>query len=421
MTSAATTNGHVIQTRALTKRYGELRAVDGVNLEVRAGDVYGFLGANGSGKTTTRAHAAGTGAPDRPAKRRCWGCRCQPPANSVLPRIGSLVESPAAYPHLSGTANLALLDATGSDRSRRRGTPHPDRLQRWSRLDSTPADRRPVRTYSQGMRQRLGLAAALMRRATLLILDEPSNGLDPHGIQEIRRLLLELNAEGTTIFLSSHLLAEIEQMCTRVGVLRRRAADLQEQLDTLLRPTGLVAVRTPDIDLCIGVARGTLWRRSTGDRLLVRAEDPARLNAYLVGEGIRVDEIGPVPPDSRAGRSRRGGASMIVVELIKMLRRPRTWLIIGMLVALPTLVAVLLADHRSWSATRHRSAVPFGRPQRRHTVPARRARSRATAAAADRRGRPRWRRHRRRKSDRHACATCWSGRSGVPTCCSPSW
>ena len=142
------------------------------------------------------------------------------------------------------------------------------------------------------MRQRLGLAAALMRQPTLLILDEPSNGLDPHGIQEIRKLLLELNAEGTTIFLSSHLLAEIEQMCTHVGVLRDGRLILQEELDTLLRPTGLVAVRTPDIDVCSELL-GDVVASVADDRLLVRAEDPARLNAYLVGEGVRVDEIGP--------------------------------------------------------------------------------------------------------------------------------
>jgi ABC-2 type transport system ATP-binding protein len=142
------------------------------------------------------------------------------------------------------------------------------------------------------MRQRLGLAAALMRQPTLLILDEPSNGLDPHGTQEIRKLLLELNAEGTTIFLSSHLLAEIEQMCTHVGVLRDGRLILQEELDTLLRPTGLVAVRTPDIDVCSELL-GDVVASVEDDRLLVRAENPARLNAYLVGEGIRVDEIGP--------------------------------------------------------------------------------------------------------------------------------
>ena len=289
MTDAAT-NGHVIRTRALTKRYGDLRAVDAVDLEVRAGDVYGFLGANGSGKTTTLRMLLGLVLPTS-GEAQVLGMPMPSARSSVLPRIGSLVESAAAYPHLSGSANLALLDATGADRSPRlvRRAKITTALEQ-VRLD--PADRRPVRTYSLGMRQRLGLAAALMRRPELLILDEPNNGLDPQGIQEVRQLLLQLNASGTTVFVSSHLLAEIEQMCTSVGVLRGGRLILQEQLETLLRPTGLVTIRTPDADRCQALV-GAPVVSVEGDLLLVRAKDPARLNAYLVGEGIRVDEIGP--------------------------------------------------------------------------------------------------------------------------------
>ena len=125
-----------------------------------------------------------------------------------------------------------------------------------------------------------------------MILDEPSNGLDPQGIQEMRRLLQQLNHEGTTIFLSSHLLAEIEQMCTHVGVLHSGRLMLQERLDTLLRPTGMAAVRTPDTQRCVALLGGSVVRVD-GDRLLVRAAEPARLNSYLVGQGLRVDEIGP--------------------------------------------------------------------------------------------------------------------------------
>jgi ABC-2 type transport system ATP-binding protein len=290
MTGTALSNGHVIRTQALTKRYGELRAVDGVDLEVRTGDVYGFLGANGSGKTTTVRMLLGLVLPTS-GEAEVLGMPMPTARRSVLPRIGSLVERPAAYPHLSARANLALLDATGSDRSRREAR-RAKIVYALAQVGLDPTDRRPVRTYSQGMRQRLGLAAALMRRPPLLILDEPTNGLDPHGTQEIRRLLLELNAQGTTIFLSSHLLAEIEQMCTRVGVLRRGQLILQEELDTLLKPTGLVAVRTRDIDKCVALL-GPAVGSVAGERLLVRAKDPARLNAYLVGEGIRVDEIGP--------------------------------------------------------------------------------------------------------------------------------
>jgi ABC-type multidrug transport system ATPase subunit len=290
VTATATTNGQVIRTQGLTKRYGDIWAVDAVDLDVRTGDVYGFLGANGSGKTTTVRMLLGLVLPTS-GEAEVLGMPMPVARQSVLPRVGSLVESPGAYPHLSAAANLAILDATGSDRS-----PRQVRRSRIStaleQVGLNAADRRPVRTYSQGMRQRLGLAAALMRRPPLLILDEPSNGLDPQGIQEIRRLLLELNDQGTTIFLSSHLLAEIEQMCTRVGVLRNGRLMLQERLDTLLRPTGLVAVSTPDTHRCVALL-GTAVVSVDGNRLLVQSEDPARLNAYLVGEGLPVDEIGP--------------------------------------------------------------------------------------------------------------------------------
>jgi ABC-type multidrug transport system ATPase subunit len=280
----------VIRTRGLTKRYGELRAVDAIDLDGRSGDVYGFLGANGSGKTTTVRMLLGLVLPTSgvvevlgepmPASRR-----------TVLPRVGALIEGPGAYPHLSGRANLALLDASGADRSPRR--------QRQGRVTEVleevgldPLDSRPTRAYSLGMRQRLGLAAALMRRPQLLVLDEPTNGLDPQGIEEIRRLLLRLNADGVTIFLSSHLLAEIEQMCTRVGVLDRGRLVLQERLDVLLQPTGLVALRTPDATRCAALLGGMV-EEVQRDRLLVRAADPVALNAYLVSQQIGVAELGP--------------------------------------------------------------------------------------------------------------------------------
>jgi ABC-type multidrug transport system ATPase subunit len=280
----------MIRTRALTKRYGELRAVDAVDLDVREGDVYGFLGANGSGKTTTVRMLLGLVLPTS-GEAEVLGEAMPARRATVLPQVGALVEGPGSYPHLSGRANLALLDAAGRDRSPRRvRSIRIDEVLEEVGLD--PADRRPTRAYSLGMRQRLGLGAALMRRPRLLVLDEPTNGLDPQGISEIRELLLRLNAAGTTVFLSSHLLAEIEQMCTRVGVLDRGRLVLQEQLDLLLRPTGLVAVRTPDARYCATLL-GAAVVSVEGDRLLVRAADPADLNAHLVSQGIRVAEIGP--------------------------------------------------------------------------------------------------------------------------------
>ncbi len=280
----------MITTRGLTKRYGALSAVDAVDLDVADGDVYGFLGANGSGKTTTVRMLLGLVLPTSgaaevlgqpmPARRHC-----------VLPLLGALVEGPGAYPHLSGRANLTLFDASGRNRTPRR--------QRRVRIGEVleqvgldPADPRPTSAYSLGMRQRLGLAAAVLRRPRLLVLDEPTNGLDPQGIQEIRTLLLELNRTGTTIFLSSHLLSEVEQMCTRVGVLDRGRLVLQDRLDRLLGPSGLVEVRTPDARRCTELLGATVVRMEH-DRLLVRAEDSARLNAFLVGQGVGVRVIAP--------------------------------------------------------------------------------------------------------------------------------
>jgi ABC-type multidrug transport system ATPase subunit len=289
----------MIRTTGLTKRYGPVLAVDRIDLDVREGDVYGFLGANGSGKTTTVRMLLGlvlatSGEAEvlgRPMPRS-WA--------SVLPDVGTLVEGPAAYGHLSGRANLALFDATGKAPRRTRRRRVGEALEQVGL--TTAADRR-VRGYSLGMRQRLGLAAALLRSPRLLVLDEPTNGLDPQGIREVRDLLLRLNGTGTTIFLSSHLLAEVEQLCTRVGVLDRGRLVVQDDLDALQGPTGRTVVRTPDPEAAHALLDGRVERRD-GDRLVVRVEDPAAVNAVLVGAGLRVTEL----------HAERRGLEQVVLE-----------------------------------------------------------------------------------------------------------
>jgi ABC-2 type transport system ATP-binding protein len=279
----------VITTRGLTKRYGPITAVDGVELRVTEGQRYGLLGPNGSGKTTLLRLVLGlvyatSGEIElmgQPVPRRL---------GRVLPRIGALVEGPGAYGHLSGRTNLRLLDASGAGgpwRTRRA------RVERaLERVGLAGIDGRSVRSYSLGMRQRLGLAAALLRSPALLVLDEPTNGLDPQGIREIRELLADLNAAGTTIFLSSHLLTEVEQLCTHVGVVDRGRLVVQAGLDELRAPTGRVRVVTPDADRAAAVLDGRVESRAD-DRLLVRHADAAELNARLVAEGLRVAELGP--------------------------------------------------------------------------------------------------------------------------------
>ena len=274
----------VITTRALTKRYGRVQAVDGIDLDVRAGDVYGFLGANGSGKTTTVRMLLGLVLPTT-GDVEVLGARLPRGARHVLPRVGALVEGPAAYGHLPGRANLALLDASGPGGSRRTRRRRIDEVL--EQVGLSGVGRRPVRAYSLGMRQRLALAGALLRRPELLILDEPTNGLDPQGIAEIRTLLLELNRTGTTVFLSSHLLTEVEQMATRVGVLARGQLVLQEQLAVLTAPTGATVVTTPEPDRVTAALNGRVTAVD-GQRVVVRADDPAEVNALLVRAGVRV-------------------------------------------------------------------------------------------------------------------------------------
>jgi len=302
----------MIVTRGLTKRYGHLLVVDQVDLDVREGDRYGFLGPNGSGKTTVVRMLLGL-VYATSGEITVLGQPVPKRAAEVLPSIGALVEGPSAYGHLSGRANLALIDAAGKSGSRR---------TRASRIAATldrvglgGIDNRPVKRYSLGMRQRLGLAAALLRTPKLLILDEPTNGLDPQGIREIRDLLIELNAAGTTVFLSSHQLSEVEQLCTRVGIVNHGRLVRQEDLAALRAPTGRVIIRTPDADNAAALLDGVVAHRD-GDRLVVVAADPSELNSRLVAAGLRITEIGPerrsleelVLAVTSAGSDRIGGA-----------------------------------------------------------------------------------------------------------------
>jgi ABC-2 type transport system ATP-binding protein len=289
----------VLRTHQLTKRYGSLTAVDRIDLLVCQGDRYGFLGPNGSGKTTTVRMLLGLVFATS-GTIELLGRPVPGQARSVLPQVGALVEEPAAYPHLSARANLRLLDAagpppgdgpaadrTGSRRTRRRRVD--DALERVGLAD---VGRRPVRTYSLGMRQRLGLAAALVRTPRLLVLDEPTNGLDPRGIREVRDLLMTLNRAGSTVFLSSHLLPEVELFCTRVGVLDRGRLVAQDDLAALRGPTGRTVVRVDD---------GAAARRLFGDRvaagqngrLVLQGVTVAEATARLVREGVDVLEAVP--------------------------------------------------------------------------------------------------------------------------------
>jgi ABC-2 type transport system ATP-binding protein len=281
----------VITTRALTKRFGAVQAVQSVDLDIREGDRYGLLGPNGSGKTTLVRMLLGL-VYATSGEIEVMGRRIPRQLREVLPQVGALIEEPAAYPHLSARANLALLDAAGPRGSAGRRSRGPRIEEVLEQVGLAGVGRRPVRAYSLGMRQRLGLAAALIRRPRLLILDEPGNGLDPRGIRDLRELIISLNETGVTVFLSSHLLAEAELLCTRVGVLDSGRLVLQDDLATLRAPTGRILVDTPDAGRVAAMLDGQVEQRD-GERLVVRHADAAALNSRLVGAGLRVSAIGP--------------------------------------------------------------------------------------------------------------------------------
>jgi ABC-2 type transport system ATP-binding protein len=237
----------VIEIEGLRKEFTRRRgvrvtrraAIDGLDLVVPAGGVFGFLGPNGSGKTTTIRCLLGLVAPSA-GTCRAFGTDVRHDLAAVLPRVGSLVESPALFPTMSARTNLVLLARTaGLSESR-----VDDVL---GRVGLAGREGDLVRTYSLGMRQRLGLAAALLRDPELLVLDEPSNGLDPAGMREVRELLRSFGRDGRTVFVSSHLLSEVAQLCDRVAILARgRCVTVGSVGDVVRGHQRGVAVRVAD-------------------------------------------------------------------------------------------------------------------------------------------------------------------------------
>ncbi len=277
----------MIRTEGLTKRYGKITVVSDLNLDVRPGDRYGFLGPNGSGKSTTVRMLLGLVFASS-GRIELIGESVPKHARSALERVGAIIESPAFWANLSGRRNLTLRDAAGPGGRRR---DRADRIaEALERVGMTNVDERPVKAYSLGMKQRLGLAAALLRKPDLLVLDEPTNGLDPQGILEVRNLLIELNEAGTTVFLSSHLLTEIEALCTRVGVISGGRMMVQDDLASLRTPTGNVHVRTPDRARAAEIL-GRSVVHADGDLIVVRSNTPHYVNSSLVQAGVRVTEL----------------------------------------------------------------------------------------------------------------------------------
>jgi ABC-2 type transport system ATP-binding protein len=299
---------HVIETRGLTKRYGEsIVAVDALDLRVRRGEVYGFLGPNGAGKTTTLRMLLGL---VRPTSGDAAVLGAAPGSPAALARIGAMVEAPGLYPYLSGRDNLRVLAGHG-------GSP-PERVDAVLAevgLADRAGDR--ARTYSMGMKQRLGVAAALLKDPELLILDEPTNGLDPAGMAEMRSFIRSLARGGRTVVLSSHLMNEVEQVTDRVGVIREGVLVAEGTVEQL-RGRAMLRVRAEPVGEAAQLVAGLpeVAEVATNGAVLELSADPtaaAAINRALVTAGIEVSEIS----------ERRASLEDVFLELTTNGRGPR--------------------------------------------------------------------------------------------------
>ncbi len=282
----------VLRTRNLSKQYGTRLAVDHLNLEVHSGDIFGFLGPNGAGKTTTIRMALGLIAPSS-GSVEMLGQDIATRGSHILPRVGALVETPALYLYMSGRDNLR---AVGSVLG---GVPEKriDAVLELVGLRIRQKDR--VRTYSLGMKQRLGVAMALLQDPDVLILDEPANGLDPAGIVEMRDLMHRLSSEGKTIFISSHLLTEVQQICTRAAIIHLGKLVKESTIEELTAGHGEFAVTLERAQEALALLKVQSWGKSAhlnGSGALITLAPGGRgrnLNLLLVNAGFAPDTITP--------------------------------------------------------------------------------------------------------------------------------
>jgi ABC-2 type transport system ATP-binding protein len=277
----------VVATHSLTKRYPNgIVAVDGLDLVVRRGEVYGFLGPNGAGKTTTLRMLLGLISPTAGSATVAGGA---PGTPRSLTRVGAIVESPAFYPYMSGYDNLRLLAIYC-------GVPAKRVDAALDSVELTPRARHKFSTYSMGMKQRLGIAAALIKEPELLILDEPTNGLDPQGMADVRNLIVELGKGDRTVLVSSHLLGEVEQMCTRIGVIRKGKLVAEGTIDEL-RGEAQLLIRARPADQAMAVLSGEVGADKVkvmdGGALSLNVDiaRAAELNRRLVQAGVDVSEL----------------------------------------------------------------------------------------------------------------------------------
>jgi len=283
----ATGSEPIVSTRGLTKHYGNgIVAVDSLNLNVRRGEVYGFLGPNGAGKTTTLRMLVGL---IKPTSGSAMVAGAAPGSPASLSRVGAIIEAPAFYPYLSGYDNLRLIAIFC-------GVPVKRVDVALEEVELMPRKQHRFSTYSLGMKQRLGIAAALIKEPDILILDEPTNGLDPQGMVDVRKLIIDLGKGERTVLVSSHLLGEVEQMCTRIGVIQKGRFVAEGTIDEL-RGAATLTVRTEPAAAAASVLNGEVGPENV--KLLqdgsysvkVDLKRTAEINRRLVQAGADVTEL----------------------------------------------------------------------------------------------------------------------------------
>ncbi|MGU9967132.1 ABC transporter ATP-binding protein [Bacillus sp. N1(2025)] len=278
-------NDQIVVTHDLTKKYKKLTSVDGLNLRIRRGEIYGFLGPNGAGKTTTIRMLLGLIKPTK-GNIEIFGQNLNKNRLQILQRIGSLVESPTYYGNLTGYENLEAV-------RRLRGLPEQRVNEVLETVRLSKVANRLTKEYSLGMKQRLGIAVALLSSPDLLILDEPTNGLDPSGIQEIRELIKELPKSGMSVIVSSHLLSEIDQMATQVGIINNGKMIFQDSIASLhQKRKPLLKVGVSDVieaktilnrkGLKVDLQKNDLWLSQT------EPEFVSEINSILLHSGLSV-------------------------------------------------------------------------------------------------------------------------------------
>jgi ABC-2 type transport system ATP-binding protein len=252
MIESGKTSELIVKTEHLTKKYGGLTAVGDLNLQIHRKDVFGFLGPNGSGKTTTISMLLSLVRPTS-GRIEIFSQNLTENLPSILPRIGAVMDKPGLYPYLSGRDNLSVLARITGGNSYQRIDDVLKQVDLFARANDK------FQTYSLGMKQRLAIAGALLHDPELIILDEPTNGLDPAGMKEVRELIISLKQQGKTIFLSSHLLHEVEQVCDHVAIVKQGKIIAQGQTSHLLHSGGGLQLKVTDTDKALALLKGVQW------------------------------------------------------------------------------------------------------------------------------------------------------------------